>query len=375
MRPSKTLVILLFALTTIGGAFFAWRQYQEIVELRGAAMNKDERAALQKRVWDLERQNRELNGRLLAQRVGGGRDTADNPAEGGPGGDFPGGRGARGRGGNPQQMMNAMRDLMAKPEVQALINVQQKAAIEARYAALFKSLSLTPDQADKVKSLLADRQTTMQDVMNAAREQGVRDPAEIRTLMSDAQGDINTGLKSVLGDSGFGQLQTYEQTMPQRNVVTQLQSLLSTTDTPLTSAQADQLVQVLAQNPAPQPTRASPDGTAAQGRGGPGGNLAFLGGGPPPDVGGVIGAVMGGGGPVGGVGGPTATITTSAVSQASSVLAAPQLSALQQLQQQQQAQQQLAQIIRDTMAGQLQTGSGTPPNGASGGSPQKKGGD
>ena len=37
---------------------------------------------------------------------------------------------------------------MAKPEVQALMSVQQKAAVEARYAALFKNLNLTPAQAD-----------------------------------------------------------------------------------------------------------------------------------------------------------------------------------------------------------------------------------
>ncbi len=378
MKSPKTLALLLLAPTTIGGAILAWQQYQELVGLRAAAMNTDERAALQKRLWDLERANRALNDRLLAQRAGGG-DTG-NPApgdRGGPGGDFPGGPGGgRGRGGNPMQMLNAMRDLMAKPEVQALINVQQKAAIEARYAALFKSLNLTADQADKVKTLLADRQTTAQDVMNAAREQGVRDPSQIRSLMADAQGDLNTSLKSVLGDAGFGQLQTYEQTMPQRNVVTQLQSLLSTGDTPLTTAQADQLVQVLAQNPAPQTPRTNADGSPAQGRGGAGGNFAFGiagGGGPPPDLGGMIGAFVGGGGPGGGTGGPTATISTAAVSQAQSVLAAPQLTALQQLQQQQQAQQQLAQIIRDTMAGQVQTGGA--PNNTGAGTARKKGGE
>jgi hypothetical protein len=262
------------------------------------------------------------------------------------------------------QMANAIRTLMSKPEVQALMSVQQKAAIDARYASLFKSLNLSPEQADKVKTLLADRQTTMQDVMAAAREQGIRDPAEIRKLMADAQTDINNSLKSVLGDAGAAQLQTYEQTMPQRNVVNQLQQRLSYTDTPLSQAQADQLVQVLAANPAPQRTNA--DGTAAQtGRGNRGGG-GFPGGGGGGDVGGMIGAVFGGGGPGGpggaigalvgggggGGGGQAATVTPAAVTQAQSVLAAPQVAALQQIQQQQQTQQQLAQIVRDTLAAQ-----------------------
>ena len=399
MKSPKNLALLLLAVTTIGGAVLAWQQYQELVELRAAALTKDERASLQKRIWDLERFNKELNDQLAALR--------DNPDDfgaltGGPGGPAPeagagGGRANfRGRGGNnnPMQMANAIRDLMAKPEVQALMSVQQKAAIDARYASLFKSMNLSPEQTDKVKSLLADRQTTMQDVMMAAREQGIRDPAEIRKLMADAQTDINNGLKAVLGDAGLSQLQTYEQTMPQRNVVNQLQQRLSYTDTPLSQAQADQLVQVLAANPAPQRTNA--DGTQAQtGRGNRGGGGGGFPGG---DIGGAIGAVFGGGGP-GGPGGPgggiaalvggggggpgggqTATVTPAAVAQAQSVLAGPQVTALQQIQQQQQTQQQLAQIVRDTLAAQTPTGNTkaknttTTPGATTGGTKRKGGG-
>ena len=388
MKSPKNIALLLLALTTIGGAILAWQQYQELVELRAAAMNKDERANLQKRIWDLERFNKELNDQLASLRDGsdGMGDPMAGPA--GPGGG-PGGRGGfRGRGGNnPMQMANAIRNVLAKPEVQALMNVAQKARIDAQYAALFRSLNLSPDQADKVKNLLADRQTTMQDVMNAARDQGINprtDPQGFQQLVASAQNDVNNGLKAVLGDAGFNQLQTYDQTMPQRNVVNQLQQRLSVTDTPLTSAQADQLVQVLASNPAPQRTNA--DGTPVQGgRGGGGGGAAVMagggggmqmfaggpggGGGGAADIGGaILGAVIGGGGAGGGA---TATVTPAAVAQAQSVLAAPQVAALQQIQQQQQSQQQLQQIIRDTLAAQNPNAGGA---GGGGGGPRKKGG-
>ncbi len=408
MKSPKTLVILVLALTTVGGAILAWQQYSELVELRAAAMNKDERAALQKRVWDLERFNKELNDQLTAMREGDG--SADPAMAGGPGGPGanPGPRGNfRGRGNNnnnnPQQIANALRDVMSKPEVQALLSVQQKAAIDARYASMFKSMNLSPEQADKVKGLLADRATTMQDVMNAARDQGINprnDPQGYQKLLADAQTDINNGLKAVLGDGGFNQLQNYEQTMPQRNVVNQLQQRLSYSDTPLTQTQADQLVQVLATNAAPQ--RTNPDGTPAQGRGNRGGapgggNVAFVGGGGGGgggfgggggpggvDIGAVLGAVGGGIGALaggGGGGGGGATITPAAVAQAQTVLAGPQLAALQQLQQQQQTQQQLAQIVRDTVAAQTPAAgaakSGTTTGGATTpakGSNRKKGG-
>ena len=357
-------------------------------------------------MWDLERFNKELNDQLTALRDGDGTgDPAMAGAPSGPAGD-PGTRGnfRGGRGGNnnnnPQQLANALRNVMSKPEVQALLSVQQKAAIDARYASMFKSMNLSADQADKVKNLLADRATTMQDVMNAARDQGINprtDPQGFQKLLADAQTDINNGLKAVLGDGGFNQLQNYEQTLPQRNVVNQLQQRLSYTDTPLTQAQADQLVQVLATNAAPPRTNA--DGTPAQGgrnRGGAGGNPAFTGGlgggfggggggggGPGGDVGAILGAVGGGIGALGGGGGgggAGAAITPAAVAQAQTVLAAPQLAALQQLQQQQQTQQQLAQIVRDTVAAQTAAGAtkgGTTPGGTTNpakGTNRKKGG-
>ena len=379
MNSPKTYLIALLALTTIGGAVLSWQQYAELVELRAAAMNKDERADLQKRAWDLEKLNKQMRDQLAAQRPAGDDAEALLAAASG---DAPpdrrdrGGRGGPG-GNNPLQQFTALRELMAKPEVQALMSVQQKAAVEARYAALFKSLNLTPEQADKLKTVLAERQTTMQDVMSAALDQGLdprRDRDAYQKLMEGARADVNASIKAVIGDSGFAQFENYEKTLPQRNIVNQLQQRLSYSDTPLTSTQADQLVQILANNtPAPAPRPAGPPGQPPSGDRG----TLVLGGGPPPGggrgpdlgaLGAMIGGVMGGGGGPGGPGGPgglmtfggggdrggnaTAPITPTAVSQSQAVLAAPQVAALQQLQQQQQTQQQLAKIVVDTFSAQ-----------------------
>jgi len=148
VKSPKTYVILLLALTTIGGAGLAWQQYQELVQLRAAAMYKDERAEMLKRLAALEKLNKELQDQLAAARDAGGdnivdmasADPGDQPARGNQGGRGRGGRG------DPQQFA-AFRAMMAKPEVQALMNAQQKAAVDARYAALFKNLNLTSDQA------------------------------------------------------------------------------------------------------------------------------------------------------------------------------------------------------------------------------------
>lgn len=368
MSSSKNYLIALLALTTVGGALLAWRQHREIEDLRSAAVNKEERADLQKRLWDLEKRNRELQ----AQHAGPREPGPDGEARGNPDGSDrgPGGRGGRG---DPRRdggaAFTAIRDLMAKPEVQAMVSQQQAAAIDSQYAKLFKNLNLQPEQIDRLKSLLAERTTTLMDVMSAARDQGIdprQNPDAFRKLMADAQTDINNSIKGVIGEAGFEQLTNYEQTMPQRAVVGQLEARLSYTNTPLTSTQSEQLVQILAQNTATTTNTNTPSGDGpGRGPGGPGRG---------PDMGGMLmGAFGPGGGPVAGaidIGRGAATVTPAAVAQAQTVLSAPQTQALQQIQQQQQSQQQLRKMVDETMrasqpppppSGSGSTGSQNPP--------------
>lgn len=358
MKSTQTLLVALFALTTLGGAGLAWQQYGELVELRAAAMNRDERADMQKRVWDLEKTLRELQDQLAAARARSS-DEADELLAAAtdserPSGDREG-RGSRGdprggRGGNPMQQALAVRELMNKPEVQAMLSLQQKAAVEARYGALFRTLNLTPEQTDKLKGLLADRSNTRMDVMTVAQEQGIdarSNPEAVRKLFANAQDELNNSIKAVVGENGFTQLQSYEQTLPQRGLVNDLQQRLSFSDTPLSASQADALVQILASNPAPRPTNSGSSSSAApsSGRGGPdspGGRGSDFGGFGGPAMGGMVEGMTRGSSGV--------TVTAGAVAQAQSVLAPSQLAALQQIQQQQQAQQQLQQLVRETLS-------------------------
>ena len=364
VNTPKTYVILLLAATTLGGAILAWRQYRELAELRAAGLNRAERADLQKRVWDLEKQNRELQGRVGSRREGAEGESAAAEGErprGGRGGDRS--VESRGRGPGEMQQANALRELMSKPEVQAMLNLQQKAAIEGRYAALFKNLNLSSDQVEKLKALLAERSTTTQDVLSVAREQGINpreNPDAFQKLIADAQNEINRGIKSVIGEQGFAQLTTYEQTLPQRNLVNELQQRLSYTNTPLTATQAEQLVHILAANQPPRQSNVSPAGgtdvLVGAARGGP----------PPgrgPDVGSLVSGVLGPGmgAFVGAMDGArSAAVTPAAIAQAQTVLAPPQVSALQQIQQQQQSQQQLRQLVNDTLSANQNQAGGSP---------------
>jgi len=118
----------------------------------------------------------------------------------------------------------------------------------------------------------------------------------------------------------FAQYQNYEQTLPQRNVVTQLAQSLSYTGTPLQDAQVAQLVNILAANTPAQNQNASGLGGCLQAWGG-------------------------------GFGNPNESDHRRRNHPGPIDPDRPQVTALQQLQAQQQAQRQIAQMMRQGNAG------------------------
>ena len=328
----KRLPLVILVILVLGSVGFGHAQLDEAKKLKqSAAAWEAERTTLQKRIWDLQKQIAELGKRPAPAPLVPAVGMMD-PSAGGPR------RGANGdtsrlRGRDGPAMFGAM---MANPETQKLMAVQQKAALDGRYSSLFKQLQLNPADLEKFKNLLVEKQTAVMDVMTAARAEGLtgRDNRDqIHELVQNAQNEVDNNIHSTLGDAAYAQYQGYEATAPQRAVVTQLDQRLSYSPAPLTDAQSQQLVQILAAT--------TPAGGNAGRNAGPGGMLQAFGGGP--------GGVFSGG----------ATITADAITQAQSILSAPQLSALQSLQQEQQAAAQLRQQMRAGFQGP------TPATGAS----------
>ncbi|MBC7365723.1 MAG: hypothetical protein H7343_02740 [Undibacterium sp.] len=346
MKNSQTYLLVILACTTLGGAAFAWKQHQELIVLRAASLGADERSDLQKRLWAAEKRAKDLADQLAALRSRtGGADAlaeagdsadpentnrADRRNRGGPGGP----------GGGFANVMAAMQ----KPEIQRLVATQQKAQLDARYAALFKSLNLTPAQLDKFKNLLVEHQTSMMDVMTAAREQGLNprtDPKGFQALLAGTKAEIDASIKTAIGDSAYAQYKNFDQTAPQRSTTDQLTQRLSYSGTPLTADQSAAMFQILSQT-APQRTAATGGAvttnaavaTTEVGGGGRGGMVFNL-----------------GGGGVGGGPSVASPITDATIAMAQGVLSAPQVDALKQLQAEQKAQQQIAQAVRQTMGG------------------------
>ncbi len=338
MRSLRNYSLLGLVLMVLGLSTLAWKQYQELVALRAATLTNGERADWQKRVWAAQKRAQKLEDELAAARAGKTAATAGEAAQ--PN------RGAPPRG-DFGRMVSGFAAMMDRPETARLLAVQQKAQVDARYAALFKKLGLPPDKLAQFKGLLADRLSTPIDVLAAASQQGinpVQDPQAFRQLVQNAQAEIDGKIQALLDPGSYAQYQNYVQTEPQRAVVNQLQQALSYTGTPLSSAQADQLVEILA---ATSPARGAVAATGASmtyiGRPGPGGEMTAVAvGPPPPDGGGIAGGSL---------------VTDDASNRAQSVLSTAQVQALQEIQQQQQAASQLRQQMFQNAA----AGGGLPP--------------
>jgi hypothetical protein len=255
--------VFAFLVAALGGAtMLAWHQYQELLVLRAAMLNGNDRTALEDRLAKFKRRNYDLEIQLAALHAGkaGGDIVADantktanapesaaDTAEAILLADITGLTGGGGsKHDNDLELLAAMADM---PEFQRLLALQQRGKIDAKYAALFKKLKLTPDDLSRLQTLLTDKQSAFADAMIAAKDQGLsgKDARAMASAVARAtQKEVDGSIKSMLGPQRYGQYQNYEKTMPQRETVDQLAQRLSYTNTPLSPRQQEQLVQTLA---------------------------------------------------------------------------------------------------------------------------------
>lgn len=321
LNMASRLINILLGLTLLGWVFFAyaWRSQLHLAQEEIEAL-KTERAAMHRRIADLENARKTAPASSEVQEADGRENKRTGRS--GPAAEIPVGPTEIWRGGGGPGRFFSM---MEKPEVQRLLGIQQKAALDSRFASLFQSLNLSPADLDKFKNLLVEKQTASMDAVAAARAQGLTGPENrdaVHEAIVNAQAEVDNSIRSTLGDAAFAQYQTYEQTLPERNVVTQLQQRLSYSSSPLTDAQSDQIIALLAAN-APQSQKNS----------GPPPIAIFSGG----NVGFGTGPFRGGGG---------VPITDGVIAGSQGILNNVQIAALTQLQQEQQAQAQLAAQMR-----------------------------
>ncbi len=275
------------------------------------------RADLEKRIRDLEELNRELASQQAPVAAAG--ETAvvadeESRAEAPP----VSGQGETAGRNRGRPDFERFAAVLNDPEVRRLMTVQLKATLDSRYAALFKSMHLGPQDLENFKNLLVEKQSAIADVISAARKEGL-DPRTnrdaIRQLVQSTQAEVDVSIRSTLGEAAYAQYQQFETTQPQRITVTQLGQRLSYSTSPLSDTQTEQLVGIL--------TSTGTSGKTTGGNNTGGGKSTLRAGG--------FGSA-----------GQAAKITDATVTQAQGVLTAPQLAALRSLQQEQLAAAQLA---------------------------------
>lgn len=145
---------------------------------------------------------------------------------------------------------DARREAPALPE-----GFQINSLLDGRYTGLIKALNLTPDQWDRIRTLLLAKQQAASAAVEAALKQGMnarRNLPAIREVVAAAQAPVDDQIRAALGEAGYAQFQQYEQMLPQHNTVNDLAQMLRDSPTPLSDDQARQMVEILAQTEEPQ---------------------------------------------------------------------------------------------------------------------------
>lgn len=124
------------------------------------------------------------------------------------------------------------------PEVKDALIAWVDAGNHARYAALYSQLGLTADQIRQMEVLLRQQDGSFGRML--------QDGMATFSVRPDVIDDPQAEFTALLGDAGYQQFDAYRQTLLARTEASNLASLLVASDSPLTAAQAQQLVPVLA---------------------------------------------------------------------------------------------------------------------------------
>lgn len=225
----KAKVVFAWLVLTVALAVFLairWRvsveQSQAIEFLRERLKSAEQKEqAATARVKEAEEEHRKLRGELRSAELEAngarvalaGMQQMTTNSNAGQRGSLASANGQQGPSGN------FLKQMMDDPAMKKMLEAQQKTMVEMMYAPLFKDLGLNPEETEKLKSLLLDRQ--MKSVSQAA---ALMDPAKKQEAMkelAESGKQMEDQIKSVLGEDRYGKYQDYTTTMGERMLLNQ----------------------------------------------------------------------------------------------------------------------------------------------------------
>lgn len=143
---------------------------------------------------------------------------------------------------SPPGLLDLARD---NPELMNLFVANQRSEMQQRYGILFRKLQLTAAQQEKFKEVLAAGVPRGYDIGAVAKERGMSfDDPVIKQLHETSRKQLESELRSLLGDQVFVAYQEFERGLSVRGFVDGFAIQLATVE-PLSAEQAEQLAQAL----------------------------------------------------------------------------------------------------------------------------------
>ncbi len=149
-----------------------------------------------------------------------------------------------------QRQLAGVVEMLEDPRFLRAVASHQRSMLDARFGELFGRLDLSEEELESLRALLIEKQNAAMDVMMVSRGElaGQMGGSEMKTATKRAQEEIDGLIRQTLGEARYAVYKAYEQTLPQRAAVAQLQQRLSYTPEPLAPAQVEALVAVMAES-------------------------------------------------------------------------------------------------------------------------------
>ena len=137
--------------------------------------------------------------------------------------------------------------LEANPGLRALFRKSFQAELALRYRPFYDAARISPEQIRKFEQLMTEAEEVKMDFQTTARAQGftTSDPA-LETLRAQGGAELKAAQTEVLGENGYQQLQQFRRIEPLEVAVNDLATLVARSPTPLSTAQAEQLLTTMA---------------------------------------------------------------------------------------------------------------------------------
>lgn len=142
---------------------------------------------------------------------------------------------------------NPMAKMFESEEGKKMMKTQMAMVAKMQYRDLARLLNLSPEQADKVMALLAERTATLAGNPWKFMSEGKIDPEQIKKMGEENEAtrkNYDAMLKNELGEQGFQQFQDYEKTIGERMALSQIEPQFG--GNPLQQDQRDKLLQLMA---------------------------------------------------------------------------------------------------------------------------------